>query len=99
MKGGASPITALAVISKYEKREFVVAGNSKGNISIWDCKNSVRLISFDTHKAAILCIIEDRGRIFASGSDSLIVCIAESEPLRWKVQNSERAQSHDVLAL
>lgn len=56
MKGGASPITALAVISKYEKREFVVAGNSKGNISIWDCKNSVRLISFDTHKAAILSI-------------------------------------------
>ena len=58
MKGSANsaPITAIVFVKKYQDKELVVAGDSKGSLSIWDCKNSVRLISFSTHRAAILTI-------------------------------------------
>ena len=46
MKGSAAAITAITVIRKYQAREFIAGGDSKGNLTIWDCKNSVRLISF-----------------------------------------------------
>ena len=93
---GKSAVLQVLALSAGE----VACGDKAGFVSIWDMEVSVRKVALKTHKGPILAMraAEARDTIYATGCDSLLVAVQKEEE-HWKVQNSERGQSHDVLAL
>eukprot|EP01039_Chlorochromonas_danica_P010369 gene10369-11479_t len=97
--GGLSPsIWCLSVLSD----GVVAAGDSRGQLHLFDGNQGVHLSGFATHTADILCLAVNREEdsIYASGIDGKVVALQRtSSGSQWAYAHSHRAHSHDVFSL
>lgn len=100
--GGLAPsIWCLSVLSD----GVVAAGDSRGQLHLFDGNQGVHLSGFATHTADILCLAvnNEEDSIYASGIDGKVVALQRSTGTssgsQWAYAHSHRAHSHDVFSL
>jgi U3 small nucleolar RNA-associated protein 4 len=78
-------------------RKYLVSGNSKGTLSVWDAQFGVLIKDFNEHDADILtiCSNKDTKTVYFTGSNSL-VCTVQLVQDEWKLTSKFRGQSHDI---
>jgi U3 small nucleolar RNA-associated protein 4 len=86
-------IWTLCVVDK----KYLISGNSKGTLSVWDSQFGVLIKDFNEHDADILstCVNKETKTIYFTGSNSLI-CTIQLVQDEWKLTSKFRGQSHDI---
>jgi len=77
--------------------KFLISGNSKGGLCVWDAKFGVSIKEFKEHEADILtsCMNKETKTVYFTGSDS-VICTIQLIQDEWRLTSKFRGQSHDI---